>query len=290
MTMDQQHTLRPQTTPSGGWKLNAHGSVKRRDLLARVSAFLVSYPKCGRTWLRFMLCNYINLSLDLGMDVDLNSMFLILPNDNLKDPKTGVQAFAFLDSERPVPLVVASHRAYRANALGGRPVIALMRSPNDVMWSWYCERVRKGSIASPNEGFSHFLVAGKRNVHNYCRYINEWVKNLPAHRSIVITYNQLKADAPGTLARIADFLSLPRNGDHLRTSVELASMARMRSLEQSQGVGFKHKPGARVRSGRIGEHEQTFSPQDLAVAADVYERELCEEAKSLLRSHHLLNV
>jgi hypothetical protein len=290
MTMDQQHTLRPQTTPSGGWKLNAHGSVKRRDLLARVSAFLVSYPKCGRTWLRFMLCNYINLSLDLGMDVDLNSMFLILPNDNLKDPKTGVQAFAFLDSERPVPLVVASHRAYRANALGGRPVIALMRSPNDVMWSWYCERVRKGSIATPNEGFSHFLVAGKRNVHNYCRYINEWVTNLPAHRSIVITYNQLKADAPATLARIADFLNLPRNEDHLRASVELASMARMRALEQSQGVGFKHKPGARVRSGRIGEHEQTFSPQDLAVAADVYRRELCDEAKSLLQSHHLLNM
>ena len=288
--MPSSESVQDRATPRpAGWRLNAKNKVPRKHVLRRVDAFLCSYPKCGRTWLRFMLSNYINLSLNLGVEVDLTSMFSIFPNDCLKPSKTSVQAFAFLHDKK-VPMVLASHRAYRAKALDGRPVIALLRSPNDVMWSWYCERVRKGVIESPSAALSQFLVTGKRNLHDYCAYINGWVENLPRHSSLIVTYNQLKSDAPAALARIAEFLKLPVIEEQLRSAVELSSLARMRALEAAHGIGDKDRKSARIRSGQIGEHAKSFSAEDLAMAAKIYRTELSDDAKSLLRGLNLLDV
>src|SRR3546814_10093390 len=47
---------------------------------ARADAFLVSYPKSGRTWLRYLLSCYFAESAKLGFEPDLTSTFRILPN------------------------------------------------------------------------------------------------------------------------------------------------------------------------------------------------------------------
>lgn len=276
-------------TLPGGWRLNAKGNIRRRDLHERVTAFLCSYPKSGRTWLRFMLCNYINMALKLGLELDLNSMFRILPNDSLKDSPAAARAFAFLNDRR-VPFVLGTHREYRARALGGRPVILLLRSPNDVLWSSYCERVNKGIFDPQSLPLSKFLMEGDRSLYGYCRYINGWAAKLSAHRSIVVTYNQLKRDAPEALARLVTFIGLPVIPDHVRAAVELSSLPRMKALEQSSGVKFTIGPSARIRTGQIGDHARSFSAEDLALADNIYRRELNNQAKNLLREHDLLNV
>ena len=48
--------------------------------------FIASFPKSGRTWLRFILANYLNRLLSLGLELDLRSMFGLIPNDVL-DPE-----------------------------------------------------------------------------------------------------------------------------------------------------------------------------------------------------------
>jgi hypothetical protein len=80
--------------------------------LARADAFIASYPKSGRTWLRFILADYLSDRFDLGLRVDLQTMFGVLPNDDLSAER-GLPAFGFGD--RPgMPLVGGQPRALPA--------------------------------------------------------------------------------------------------------------------------------------------------------------------------------
>src|SRR3546814_9338715 len=51
-----------------------------RAVASRCDAFLTSYPKCGRTWLRYLLSHYLAETVGLGFQPDLVSTFRILPN------------------------------------------------------------------------------------------------------------------------------------------------------------------------------------------------------------------
>ena len=64
------------------------------SIAMKADAFLVSYPKSGRTWFRFVLSNYFAHAFNLDTDVDLHSMFKIMPNFD-GDPVRGIPAFAF---------------------------------------------------------------------------------------------------------------------------------------------------------------------------------------------------
>src|SRR3546814_696322 len=65
-----------------------------RAVASRCDAFLTSYPKCGRTWLRYLLSHYLAETVGLGFQPDLVSTFRILPNFDC-DPVRGVPAFHF---------------------------------------------------------------------------------------------------------------------------------------------------------------------------------------------------
>src|SRR3546814_4449335 len=59
-----------------------------RAVASRCDAFLTSYPKCGRTWLRYLLSHYLAETVGLGFQPDLVSTFRILPNFDCEDRKS----------------------------------------------------------------------------------------------------------------------------------------------------------------------------------------------------------
>jgi hypothetical protein len=50
------------------------------DGAALATGFLCSYPKSGRTWIRFALANLLTSIHHLDRSVDLGSLFELLPN------------------------------------------------------------------------------------------------------------------------------------------------------------------------------------------------------------------
>src|SRR3546814_18975857 len=81
---------------------------------ARADAFLVSYPKSGRTWLRYLLSCYFAESAKLGFEPDLTSTFRILPNFD-RDPVRGIDAFIGRTGEAGLPLLLVSRPIGRAS-------------------------------------------------------------------------------------------------------------------------------------------------------------------------------
>ena len=120
-----------------------------------------SYPKSGRTWLRFILANYFNELFSLDLDVNMHSMFNIIPNKGINGLR-GEPAYLFKD-RRDIPFITFSH----ARKIGSnKKVIVLLRNVYDALVSYYFHFPRQVGIKS----FINNIVS------DYVDYMNSlWV-------------------------------------------------------------------------------------------------------------------
>src|SRR3546814_10263492 len=143
-----------------------------RAVASRCDAFLTSYPKCGRTWLRYLLSHYLAETVGLGFQPDLVSTFRILPNFDC-DPVRGVPAFQF--QRRPaMPLVLISHRRHDAALFADRPIIFLIRDPRAIMVSAYFHATRHTRRFGGTIGA--FLRDRRHGLPELIRHLNGWPK------------------------------------------------------------------------------------------------------------------
>ena len=93
--------------------------------------FLISYPKSGSTWLRFILANIIALDINhkKRLRVDFSSVNQLIPALSLDALKNGADY-----KNIPDPRLMRSHRLYTPNF---RNVIYLIRDGRDVITSYY---------------------------------------------------------------------------------------------------------------------------------------------------------
>ncbi|WP_043995868.1 sulfotransferase domain-containing protein, partial [Microcystis aeruginosa] len=92
--------------------------------------FLVSYPKSGNIWLRFLIANAIKVHYRIDQDVNFFTILGIIPSPRGKINLQPTGPFGRTD----LPRIIKSHSAY--NPYYYR-VILLVRDPRDVMVSYY---------------------------------------------------------------------------------------------------------------------------------------------------------
>ena len=111
-----------------------------KQVRGSVDALLVSYPKSGRTWLRYLLSIYFAQVFDLGLAPDLRTTFQVVPNYDL-DATRGLPAAEGI-VQHDCQLVAASHRDWDPDLFAGKPTIFLIRDPRDVLVSSYFHQTR----------------------------------------------------------------------------------------------------------------------------------------------------
>jgi len=72
--------------------------------------FFCSFPKTGRTWVRFILANYFNEKYSLGLQIDFNNMFQLFPNHG-QDTQRGLPAYRYSNHDA-IPLLIFDHSPY----------------------------------------------------------------------------------------------------------------------------------------------------------------------------------
>jgi hypothetical protein len=186
--------------------------------------FLVSYPKSGNTWTRFLLANlaYPEKSPDFSNI-----------NDLLPDPEG--MAKRILD-RHPRPRILKSHHCFDPRF---QKVIYVVRDPRDVVLSEYHYDIKRRAIAEdyPLEKFVARFVRGDLN-HPY----GTWGENVASWfytrrgdpRFLMVKYEALEAQAIREMDRIARFLGITPDQDRLTLAVEQSSAQRMRELETKQ--------------------------------------------------------
>jgi hypothetical protein len=241
---------------------------------ARADAFLVSYPKSGRTWLRYLLSCYIAECAERGVEPDLTTTFRVLPNFD-RDPVRGIDAFA---DEADLPLILVSHLPYRERLFLDRPVLFLARDPRDVIVSAYFHATRHKKTFSGD--IAAFLDEPRYGLPALTRYLNGWADGLAGRPHQLISYEKMLADPVPTVAAILAFLGVEPQPDILARAVAAARFDRMRDKERNGGIpGHDYDrnddQSLRMRNGKAGSFGQWLSSDQ----ADLVLRR-CREALS----------
>jgi len=202
------------------FKLNRPG---RTLLILPDDIFLVSFPKSGNTWTRFLLAN-LRFPDEPATWTNIDRM--------VPDPSTTAKR----DFDRmPQPRIIKSHECFDPRY---PRVIYVVRDPRDVVVSQYHyhRKIRKIGDDSPIETFVARFLAGETCPHgSWGQNVVTWLATMEGSpRFLMLRYEDMVADTARELARAVDFLSLSAGPDQIALAVERSSAARMRKLEEAQ--------------------------------------------------------
>ena len=251
--------------------------------------FLVSYPKSGNTWTRFLLGNVLN-----------PAERITFANVEHKVPDIHAQSKKGL-LRTPRPRLIKSHECFDPRY---RRVIYIVRDPRDVAVSAYHYDRKEKNIADdfPVDAYvnTRFLntdeyfgtwgehagswLANSHNILKMSRLKNDflgtpgsWGKNVVSWlgacgdrgKFLLIRYEDLLERTQQEMTRVAEFLELQASPERIARAVELSSADNMRKLEVAQSSQWVTTRESRkdilfVRSAKSGQWKQVLPPHSVA--------------------------
>lgn len=249
-----------------------------------IDAVLVSYPKSGRTWFRFIVSSYLAEAFALKPAPDLHSMFKVMPNFDM-EPVRGLPAFTFTHHDPKPPLIPVSHLPYSRRRFRHYPAVFMVRDPKDVMVSSYFHATRQKHRFSGEIGA--FLGDQKQGVASLIGYLNGWAEGLKHCDHIVISYENLSHDPQSQTASVLKFLGLQPDPVILAHAIATAQFQNMRKLEHVSGLpGHDYdrsdEESLRMRRGKVGGYTDYLTTAQIAFIDEACARDLTPGAKALL--------
>jgi hypothetical protein len=217
--------------------------------------FLVSYPKSGNTWVRFLLANLLFPSEEVGF-----------ANINRLLPAPGVSSKRFL-KKLPRPRILKSHEPFDVRF---RKVIYLVRDPRDVVVSEYYFNLKKryiDSAVSLDQFVTKFVAGETAGYGSWWEHAAGWIAARQGNPAfLLIRYEDLLADSVVETRKIAKFLGIQADTRRLENAVERSSADHMRKLEKQQADQWTGTKNTRqsipfVRQAKSGGWKETLSQQ-----------------------------
>ncbi len=185
--------------------------------------FLVSFPKSGNTWTRFLLAN-LRFPDEPATWANIDRL--------IPDP-TGTAKKDF--DRMPRPRIIKSHECFDPRY---PRVIYIVRDPRDVVVSQYHyhRKIRKIEVDSPIEKFVTRFLAGETCPHgSWGQNIATWLYTSEGDpRFLLLRYEDLVADTARELAKVVNFLHFSAGPEQIAQAVARSSADRMRELEKAQ--------------------------------------------------------
>ncbi|MBW2094695.1 MAG: sulfotransferase domain-containing protein [Deltaproteobacteria bacterium] len=242
-----------------------------------VDGFLVSFPKCGRTWVRLML----GKAFATHFELDVSSAAL-LDIEHLSLKRRGIPRIHVTHDKANIRLpheLKMNRTKYR-----GKKVIFLVRDPRDVIVSHYFQVTRRRRNKYFSGDMSTFIHHEHYGIERILRFMNIWYhqQNVPSG-FLLVRYEDLKASPHNELKKIVTFLGLSGVREKtLRDAVEFTHFENMKKMERD-GVLHSRKLQPRdlddpetykVRKGLVGGYRAYLSEDDIVYLNRKIETEL----------------
>jgi len=197
--------------------------------------FVVSYPRSGNTWTRFLIANLVYPEKNVGFS---NIEKLI--------PDTSSQSNRALKAT-PRPRIIKTHEYFDHRY---RKVIYIVRDPRDVALSYYDfqRKYRQIEDGYPLEQYVDDFVQGRLISIGWGTWgenVASWMYTRGKRKEfLLLRYEDMMKDTMHELTRIADFLGISPETQRLQQAIERSSADRMRELEKleaDQWVATKNR-------------------------------------------------
>jgi aryl sulfotransferase len=236
--------------------------------------WIVSYPKSGNTWVRFLVCNLI-----FGVQDSAAALARLAPD---------IHEFRAVPEPPPQTIFMKTHFPFSSAmplAAHTAGAIYIVRDPADVMLSNFHYSRRDGSQTSAGpvalaRYVDEYLAArgGRRwlelGMGAWDDHVRSWLATPHPFPVLLVRYEDLLRDGLGCARQLCKFLGLDRGTEDVQRAVAGASFARLREIEEQdirgENVGIFYKPYLRpsldaglrfMRAGKAGEAASVLSAE-----------------------------
>jgi hypothetical protein len=247
----------------------------RRRLLPRSEpeVLIVSYPKCGRTWLRAMV------GRALCREFDLPERRLLKTHELSR--AAGIAPTRFVHDGDGGAAGIPWHRRDRDKSrFRSRRVALLVRDPRDVVVSSYFQATRRMGVFDGT--LAEFLRDDCFGVRGIAAFYADWEASREIPREfLLLRYEDLHRVPGDRLRSLLAFMGAPGvTPDRIADAVAFASFDRLRALEAEGGLSPKLRPADpedpdsfKVRRGVVGGHRDYLDADDLAFISEALRAE-----------------
>lgn len=249
--------------------------------------FISPYAKCGTTWVQ-QIVHGLRTQGDMNFDDIMRVM-----------PWVEMAHWAGLDLNAPQPggfQAFKSHLSWTSIPKGGRYIVSF-RDPKDALVSFYNfvngYFWQTDSVSITEFARVRYLVyQGDGWERSYWAHLVSWWEQRQNPQVLLLSYEGMKADLPGTVETIADFLAIDLDAELFEIVVRQASLDFMRThkpkfadpimLAASANHGWVPPSDAitKVKTGRVGDH-RTELPVEIGAEMDAIWRETVEPRTGL---------
>jgi hypothetical protein len=232
-----------------------------------VDAFVVSFPKCGRTWLRVQLGRV--MQQHFGLDTED-----LLELTDMARRSPAIPHVRFLHADRPQQKAAHELSAARVDYFRFRKVILVVRDPRDVVVSMFMQRTKRGMKPRFDGTLSEFIHEPVGGFDTLLEFYNLWAERQGlGSRLLVVRYEDMHEDPARVLRRVLDFLNLRDVSEESVTdAVSFSSFDRMKQMEREDRMNnSKLRPGNaadadsfKVRKGQIGGYLNYLTDTEIA--------------------------
>ncbi|MBL4654239.1 MAG: sulfotransferase domain-containing protein [Bacteroidia bacterium] len=232
---------------------------------------IVSYPRSGNTWTRFLVANLINKD---DKPLTFNSYWQNVAS--IEDFKLSNR----IDSINS-PRILKSHDVFDPRY---KKVVYLVRDPRSVAVSYYYLLKRDRRIPE-NIIFKDYLkdfIQGNysqgmySNFGSWEEHVGSWIGGIghDDNRFLIIKYEDLRANTNIELKKIANFFDLSNDDDQIEKAIEYSSMENMKNFSnQRKELHEKMKIDTSIpfiRKGSADEWKEHFDEESLSLLYDKF--------------------
>jgi Sulfotransferase domain len=228
--------------------------------------FIVSYPRSGNTWTRFLLANILHPK----EPVTFFSIEELIPD---------ASAYSNLHLKRiPRPRWIKTHEYFDHRY---KKVIYVVRDPRDVVISYYHFQRKYRHIPDdyPFETYVSDFIDGTKVSSSWGTWgenVGSWIgARLGTPHFLLLRYEDLVLDTFGELQRMSEFVGTGSDPGLISQAVERSSAERLKEMEKQQADQWISTRNKRpdipfIRQAEAGAWRSKLSPESVSLIENAW--------------------
>ncbi|XP_017835457.1 sulfotransferase 1E1-like [Drosophila busckii] len=173
--------------------------------------FLVTYPKCGTTWMQelaWLLLNQLDFERASSVCISERSVYLEQSANSKKLPMNSIQSCDQMTSPRLIKTHLPAQLLPRQVWQQKRKIIYVTRNPKDVVVSSYHFHVGLGHWAGDFDAYVNEFINNKIVYSSYWTHFVDFWRMRHEPNIFFVTYEQMKSDLQNVIEKLSEFLGV----------------------------------------------------------------------------------
>ena len=244
---------------------NSVGTRATKDIPDQFETLIVSYPKCGRTWLRSIIGKYLEIKYGITEEISLNTEAATKASNILCTSFTHDGA-AMLEKLSYLELY------YPRDNYATKNVIMLGRDLKDTMVSAYFQATKRIKVF--DGPISEFIKTDQYGIRKLLAFYDVWMKYKTYPKNyLYITYEDLHATPVETVTQVFNLMGeADVDVNALQQSLDFNDFENQKKRESentsttpiTKAKDVNDQESYKARKGKVGGYTEYLTPEDEA--------------------------